>query len=76
MCVLRARAIGVITMRDEKGQDDKIIAVHVDDPEDAHDRDVGDLPPHRLKELERFRRVSTADRPGDRIKCDQRCDPR
>src|SRR5437899_4639075 len=31
--LLRARAIGLMQMRDEKGQDDKIIAVHVDDPE-------------------------------------------
>src|ERR1043165_7670242 len=30
LCILRARAIGVLTMSDEKGQDDKIIAVHVD----------------------------------------------
>jgi inorganic pyrophosphatase len=54
LCLLRARAIGVITMRDEKGQDDKIIAVHVDDPEYAHYRDVSELPPHRLRELQRF----------------------
>jgi inorganic pyrophosphatase len=54
LCILRARAIGVMTMRDEKGQDDKIIAVHVDDPEYAHYTDVGELPPHRLLELERF----------------------
>ena len=40
LCFLRAKAIGVITMRDDKGQDDKIIAVHVDDPEYAHYRDV------------------------------------
>jgi inorganic pyrophosphatase len=54
LCILRARAIGVITMRDEKGQDDKIIAIHVDDPEYEHYRDVSELPPHRLKEMERF----------------------
>jgi inorganic pyrophosphatase len=54
LCIVRARAIGVITMRDEKGQDDKIIAVHIDDPEYAHYRDVGELPPHRVKELQRF----------------------
>lgn len=54
LCILRARAIGVITMTDEKGQDDKIIAVHVDDPEYAHYRDVAELPPHRLRELKRF----------------------
>lgn len=41
-------------MRDEKGQDDKIIAVHVDDPEYADYQDVAQLPRHRLKELERF----------------------
>ncbi len=54
LCILRARAIGVMSMRDEKGQDDKVIAVHVDDPEYAHYGDVAELPPHRLKELERF----------------------
>lgn len=54
LCILRAKAIGVITMRDEKGQDDKIIAVHVDDPEYAHYRDVSELPPHRLLEMQRF----------------------
>ena len=54
LCVLRARAIGVMTMRDEKGQDDKVIAVHMDDPEYVHYRDVSELPPHRVLELERF----------------------
>jgi inorganic pyrophosphatase len=54
LCVLRARAIGVLTMRDEKGQDDKVIAVHIDDPEYDHYRDISELPPHRLKEIERF----------------------
>jgi inorganic pyrophosphatase len=54
LCVLRARAIGVITMSDEKGRDDKVIAVHIDDPEYAHYQDVTELPPHRLKELQRF----------------------
>src|SRR2546428_6433653 len=54
LCVLRARPIGVLTMRDEKGQDDKVIAVHVDDPEYAHYQDIAELPPHRLRELERF----------------------
>jgi inorganic pyrophosphatase len=52
--LVRARAIGVMGMRDEKGQDDKIIAVHVDDPEAVIYTDVARLPPHRLRELERF----------------------
>jgi inorganic pyrophosphatase len=52
--LLRARAIGVMPMRDEKGQDDKIIAVHEDDPEYVTYRDIGELPQHRLLELQRF----------------------
>jgi inorganic pyrophosphatase len=54
LCILRARAIGMLTMVDDKGPDDKIIAIHVDDPEYTHYRDVSELPAHRLKELERF----------------------
>jgi inorganic pyrophosphatase len=52
--LLRARAIGVMPMRDEKGQDDKIIAVHEDDPEYVSYRDIRELPQHRLRELQRF----------------------
>jgi len=54
LCILRARAIGMLTIVDDKGPDDKIIAIHVDDPEYAHYRDISELPGHRLKELERF----------------------
>ena len=54
LCVLRARAIGVMTMVDDKGPDDKIIAIHADDPEYAHYRDISELLPHRLQELEQF----------------------
>jgi inorganic pyrophosphatase len=52
--LLRARAIGLMRMRDEKGADDKLIAVHVDDPEYTDYTDISQLPPHRLRELERF----------------------
>src|SRR5437667_8673533 len=52
--LLNARAIGVMKMRDEKGEDDKIIAVHLDDPEYMGYRDIAQLPPHRLRELQRF----------------------
>ena len=54
LCVLQAKAIGVMTMVDDKGPDDKIIAIHADDPEYAHYRDISELSPHRLQELERF----------------------
>jgi inorganic pyrophosphatase len=52
--LLRARAIGVMQMRDEKGIDDKVVAVHLDDPEYVAYHDVTELAPHRLRELERF----------------------
>jgi inorganic pyrophosphatase len=54
MCIMRARAIGRMQMRDEKGIDDKIIAVHLDDPAVRDMTHIRQLPPHTLKELERF----------------------
>ena len=54
LCILRARAIGVLTMTDDKGPDDKIIAIHLDDPEYADYRDITEISAHRLRELERF----------------------
>ena len=54
LCILRARAIGVLAMTDDKGRDDKIVAIHVDDPEYADYRDIAQLPSHRARELERF----------------------
>jgi inorganic pyrophosphatase len=51
---MRARAIGVMPMRDEKGQDDKIIAVHVDDAEYRSLHDTSDLPDYRTLQLQRF----------------------
>jgi inorganic pyrophosphatase len=52
--LMRARAIGVMRMRDEKGEDDKVIAVHVDDPTYAAFRSIEELPAHWLREVRRF----------------------
>jgi inorganic pyrophosphatase len=52
--LMRARAIGVMRMRDDKGQDDKIIAVHVDDADFSSYRDISELPAHRMRQLPRF----------------------
>ncbi|WP_394831835.1 inorganic diphosphatase [Pendulispora rubella] len=54
MCIMRARAIGVMQMRDEKGLDDKIIAVHIDDPAFNEYTHIRELPRHTLLELRRF----------------------
>jgi inorganic pyrophosphatase len=54
MALMRARAIGVMGMRDDKGLDDKIIAIHVDDPEYLNLHSIDELPPHRMREIQRF----------------------
>ncbi|HEX3998112.1 MAG TPA: inorganic diphosphatase [Pirellulales bacterium] len=52
--MMRVRAIGLMPMRDEKGIDDKLIAVHIDDPHYSQIFGLEDLPSHRLRELEQF----------------------
>ena len=54
LTLVEARAIGVMRMRDEKGIDDKIVAVSVNDPAFAHFVDKKELPAHVLLELTRF----------------------
>jgi inorganic pyrophosphatase len=52
--VVEARAIGVMRMRDEKGIDDKIIAVSVRDPAVSDYTIHTQLPGHTLREIKRF----------------------
>lgn len=54
LSIVRARPLGGLRMVDEKGGDDKIVAVCIDDPAYAHYHDVTELPPHVLRELDRF----------------------
>uniref|UniRef100_A0A7R9V701 inorganic diphosphatase n=1 Tax=Chlamydomonas euryale TaxID=1486919 RepID=A0A7R9V701_9CHLO len=54
MSFLRVKPIGVMQMLDQGEQDDKLIAVHWDDPEYKHFNDISELPPHRLAEIKRF----------------------
>ncbi len=54
LSLMRVRPIGVMKMIDQGEADDKIIAVHVDDPEYAHYQSINELPPHCLKILRRF----------------------
>ena len=54
LSILRAKPIGVMKMFDQGEMDDKIIAVHMDDPEYAHYKTIDELPPHCLKTLRRL----------------------
>lgn len=54
LCIMRARPIGVMKMIDGGEADDKIIAIHEDDPQYNCYHHIDDLPPHTLKTLKRF----------------------
>jgi inorganic pyrophosphatase len=54
LTIVEARAIGVMRMRDEKGIDDKIVAVSVYDPAFADYTDKDQLPAHVLRQVRRF----------------------
>lgn len=54
LTIVDARAIGVMRMRDEKGIDDKIIAVNASDPAFKEFRSLAELAPHIVREMRRF----------------------
>ena len=54
LTIVEARAIGVMRMRDEKGLDDKIVAVSVRDPAFADYLHHTDIPGYLINEIQRF----------------------
>ncbi|KKT34757.1 MAG: Inorganic pyrophosphatase, partial [Candidatus Gottesmanbacteria bacterium GW2011_GWB1_44_11c] len=52
--LVRARPVAIMNMIDSGEGDDKIIAVPVDDPRFATLKDLSDINPHTLKEIEHF----------------------
>ena len=76
-CLLEVRPLGVLLMRDNKGVDEKIIAVPLKNPVYDHYKKLSDLSPHFLKEIEHFfaeyKRLETCKDPiikgwGNRLK--------
>ena len=53
-CLIEARPVGVLQMKDEKGIDNKILAVPEKDPMWNHINDIHEIPPHLLAEIENF----------------------
>jgi inorganic pyrophosphatase len=56
-CHMRARPIGTLMMIDEKGEDEKILAVPVDDPRFKDVHNLGDLGEHWPREIATFFRT-------------------
>jgi inorganic pyrophosphatase len=50
----KVRPVALLNMVDGGDNDNKIIAVPVDDPRFAHVQDLADINPHTLKEIEHF----------------------
>jgi inorganic pyrophosphatase len=63
-CHIHVRPVAVFWMRDEAGPDAKLLCVPATDPRYEHVRDVGDLPPHLLDEIEHFFAVYKDVEPG------------
>jgi inorganic pyrophosphatase len=53
-CIVPTRPIGTLLMRDAKGPDEKILGVPVGDPRFDEVRELKDLAPHWLREIESF----------------------
>jgi len=53
-CRIRARPVGLFNMSDEKGLDQKILCVPLRDPAWSHVKDLDDLLPTLLAEVEHF----------------------
>jgi inorganic pyrophosphatase len=65
--VVRCRAIGMFRMTDEKGGDDKVLAVPANDPRLEHLRDIHHLPEFDRLEIQHFFEVYKDLEPGKSV---------
>lgn len=54
LTLIYVRPIGVMHMRDQGKADDKILAVHANDPVVNHIHELDEAPPHAMTEIHRF----------------------
>lgn len=54
LSIMRSRPIGAIKMKDQGLEDDKIIAVHTDDPAYEDYKEATELPSHLVREIRNF----------------------
>ncbi|PIO48828.1 MAG: inorganic pyrophosphatase [[Chlorobium] sp. 445] len=53
-CLIEVRPVGLLKMRDDKGMDDKVLSVPINDPIYNNIRRLADVPPHLPSEIEHF----------------------
>lgn len=56
-CMIEAKPVGLFKMWDEKGPDEKILCIPMNDPLWNHIQMLDEVPPHLLKEIEHFFKV-------------------
>jgi inorganic pyrophosphatase len=66
-CLIRCRAIGMFRMTDEKGPDDKVIAVPSNDPRLEHLRDIHHMNEFHRLEIQHFFEVYKDLEPGKSV---------
>jgi len=66
-CLIRCRAIGMFRMTDEKGPDDKVIAVPAGDPRAHALQDLDDIPKYDRLEIQHFFEVYKDLEPGKSV---------
>ncbi|HEU4947795.1 MAG TPA: inorganic diphosphatase, partial [Kribbella sp.] len=66
-CLIRARAIGMLRMTDEKGPDDKVVCVPAGDPRQEHLRDIHHVPEFDRLEIQHFFEVYKDLEPGKSV---------
>jgi inorganic pyrophosphatase len=53
-CLVKVRVIGALIIEDEKGEDPKILSVLLNDARFEGYRDIEDVHPHKLREIQEF----------------------
>ncbi|MDX6365635.1 MAG: inorganic pyrophosphatase, partial [Nocardioidaceae bacterium] len=66
-CLIRARAIGMFRMTDEKGTDDKVLCVPATDPRQEHLRDIDHVAAFDRREIQHFFEVYKELEPGKQV---------
>jgi inorganic pyrophosphatase len=53
-CVVKVRVIGALIIEDEEGKDPKILSVLINDARFEGYKDISDVHPHQLREIQEF----------------------